>query len=461
MPRYQYIGDPLAIRAAAANWLNTGRIDVPEEVALSTGQRGQYYFQNPNNGRYYSKYGTLNTLCYLPVLFLEKQLYGELPLYNTGPERTLLLNVQNIVLSLVLALVLLELAHLYCGKAYLALLWVMASLYASFGWNYLRAQTAEIWQWVLASCFVLFVMRLCRAPESRRWLILSQLSLILLILAKGVYALWGLVWIAILAWLAWRGSVDRRDWRWWLAALLPLAVGAAVVLGCNYFKFGDVWASGYTQWERERHFFSGNVWNGLTGLLFSPDKSIFIYQPLLVVALFFWPEFWRRWRLESAAILAAFVLLLILISCTINWGGHWSYGPRYLLAILSPLTLPVLLMGENVCSKPLNWCKCSAMALISAVLLFSMWMQYQVNSLEFFTYYRVEGIVEACNSQEAMAELHRLPFGIVNYQLKRFAQTDHLPQFALTASKDLPPTAPAIVQSELLKLVNYNWYFWQ
>ena len=459
MPRLQYIGDPLAIRAAAANWINTGRIDVPEAVALSSGQRGQYYFQNPRNGRYYSKYGPLNTLSYLPVLSLEKRISGTLPLYNDGTVRTLLLNCQNIALSVVLALVLLELARLYCGRPVPALLWVLAGIYASFGWNYLRAQTAELLQWVLASCFFLFTLRLCRSRACSRWLFAAQISLVLLVLAKGVYALWGLVWLAVLFGCRCSVGVPRLRLRWWLTALLPLLLGAAVVLMCNYGKFGDIWASGYTQWERERNFFSGSLWAGLSGFLFSPDKSIFLYQPLLLLALWGWPEFCRRWRLEGAAVLLAFFLLLVFNSCTINWGGHWSYGPRYLLAVLTPLTLPVLLWAEEGSLKPKTGWAWAGMTVMSGLLLFSLWLQFQVNSLEYFTYYRAEAVLNACGARKAAEELRGLPFGIVNYQLKRFAQTDRLPHFVQTASREVTPTASAALQSELLRQIKGNWYW--
>lgn len=460
MPRLQYIGDPLAIRAAAVNWLNTGRIDVPEEIALASGQRGQYYFQNPVSGLYYSKYGPLNTLSYLPVLTLEKKLYGVLPLYNETPQRTWLLNWQNILLSVILALILLELAKQYCTKPSAALLWVLASLYASFGWNYLRAQTSELLQWVLASFFVLFSVRACRSEGARRYLYLAQLSLVLLVLTKGVYALWGITWAGIAAVLFKRGASGRRGWKWWIHSLLPLALGAVLVLGCNYFKFGDMWASGYTQWERERYFFRGNLWEGLCGFLFSPDKSIFIYQPLLLPALWFWSEFWKRWHVESVFVLSAFVMLWVCNSLTINWGGHWSYGPRYLLAVLTPLTLPALLLGEKAALNWTGWKTRCISAVIASVLLFSVWMQFQVNSLEFFTYYRVEAVLKTCGAQRAAEELHCLPFGIVNYQLKRFARTDQLPYFVQTASQEVSPTVSAALQNELLKQIRDNWYFW-
>ena len=466
MPRSQYIGDPLAIRAAAANWLNTGCWDVPASVAASSGQRGQYYYQNPRSGRYYSKYGPLNTIGYIPVLALERAWRGELPLYDPSSGRTLLLNLQNVLLSALLALVLLEISRLFCGRPWLGAVWVLASLYASFGWNYLRAQTSELLQWLLASAFLWAVFQAWRTRGGRGWLIGGQTALVLLVLTKGVYALWGLLWLLLLAALV-RSSRTTESgeggepWtpRRWLEAAGPLFLGALAVLALNYWRFGDMLASGYTQWERERHFFSGNVLEGLWGFLFSPAKSIFLYQPLLLASLPCWPAFIKRWRLEGCLILLGFVSLWIFNSCTINWGGHWSYGPRYLLAVLTPLSLPSLLAGEYLRSH----CRSRGARLLSAVLigslLFSLWMQLQVNSLEFFTYYRAEAVCEAYGTPQAAALLRRLPFGIVNYQLKRFAASDRLPYFVQEAARELPPDRSALLQLELLRQVQGNWYW--
>ena len=471
MPREQYIGDPLAIRAVAVQWLNHGEFFVPEEVALNSGQRGQYYFQNPRNGRYYSKYGPLNTLGYLPALAVERALTGELPLYNPGPARTLILNLNNILLSAILALLLLEIGRLYCAQPSLAAVWVLASLYGGFGWNYLRAQTSELAQWLWASAFMLGLLRCWRSRGAVRYQVLASVSLSLLILLKGVYALWGPILVVAGAALCARiskcsegakkaaplGGLSRTRWLLYLA--LPLALGAIAVLAINYIKFGDALASGYTQWERERHFFQGNIWEGMWGFLVSPAKSIFIYQPLLLIAVWYWPQFWRRYKGEAALIPSCFATLWIFNSCTINWGGHWSYGPRYLLVILTPLSLSALMGIEGWWQKRARLKFRALLAALAVGLLFSGWLQCQVNALDYFTYYRVEAMVQACGSPRATSCLQRQPFGWVNFQLRRFAQSDRLPDFAQIVAQEAPPEVSSRLQSGLMGLVKDN-YWW-
>ncbi len=497
MPKTQYIGDPLAIRAAAVTWINNGHSDVPAEVAEQSGQRGQYYFQNPRNGRYYSKYGSLNTLTYLPVLYLERAVTGELPLYNSQAPRTMLLNLQNLLLSALLAYLLWNLASPYSAHPAWTSLWVLSCMFASFGWNYLRAQTSELWQWVLASAFMWGLLALWRRRGQVRVLVATEVALVLLILAKGVYALWGLVLLAVVfalfrhaggvsnpseisegerlangeqavpnpgqpssqpdEALPWLGGLTRQRYSLWVA--LPLLLGALLVLGLNFYKFGDPWASGYTQWSREANFFHGNIGEGMWGFFFSPAKSIFIYFPLLLIALGAWPSFVRCYRVEALAVLSAFVLLWMFNSATVNWGGHWSYGPRYLLVALAPLSLPALLAVDWLTTPGQRALKALGSGLAILLLAFSVWMQVQVNSLEFFTYYRVEAALQSLGAPQACQSVQRLPFGILNYQLRRFADSDRLPGFAQTAAQELSPQLSSQLQSLLVREAKGNYYW--
>ena len=189
MPAEQYIGDPMAVRMATWSLLEEGRLDVPEALASTAGERGQYFVQNPETGRFYSKYGDLNTLGYVPAMLAEHFLLGRLDPVNNLPGRTTLLNLGNLLLSVVLALLLLALADLFTDKPAVSGLWVLSTLYATFGWNYLRAQTTELLQWTLATGFFLALFHLWRSRGAGRPLAACQGLLLLLLLTKLVYVL--------------------------------------------------------------------------------------------------------------------------------------------------------------------------------------------------------------------------------------------------------------------------------
>ena len=83
MPAEEYPGDAHAVRVETTILLATGKWAIPSEIAENFGERGQYFYQNPN-GNWYPKYGTLNTLIYLPALWLERIVTGHLAIDSSS-----------------------------------------------------------------------------------------------------------------------------------------------------------------------------------------------------------------------------------------------------------------------------------------------------------------------------------------------------------------------------------------
>ena len=104
------------------------------------GERGQYFFENREKGRWFSKYGVLNTLMYVPPLLAERLATGSLPWIS--PARLAFLNAFNLVLALFSAAYLLATVALYTRDT--AVKWVTPSRSTRrSGWNYCAAQASE------------------------------------------------------------------------------------------------------------------------------------------------------------------------------------------------------------------------------------------------------------------------------------------------------------------------------
>jgi hypothetical protein len=80
--------------------------------------------------------------------------------------------------------------------------------------------------------------------------------------------------------------------------------------------------------------------DALGGLLVSPNRGMFVFSPIVLVAVAGIPAALReRWRSPAAWCAAALIAQYIFYGCyAIWWGGH-TYGPRYLLDVL-PLAVP-------------------------------------------------------------------------------------------------------------------------
>jgi len=143
-------------------------------------------------------------------------------------------------------------------------------------------------------------------------------------------------------------AVIVRDGRRGLAAASLLGIGAAVGLAIylmwNWRLFGNPFDFGYPETAdggKRLNGFATPLWRGVVGFLFSPGKSIFIFAPVILAALFGLPELWRRDR--GMAMLAAGgpLLYLLFYAHYTQWEGGNCYGPRYLLPVTA-LLMPAL-----------------------------------------------------------------------------------------------------------------------
>ena len=118
--------------------------------------------------------------------------------------------------------------------------------------------------------------------------------------------------------------------------LAAVSVGIFLMLAYNDLRFGSWFEDGKFRFlALQRHPPAmGNPLSGLLTLLLSPGKSVFLYSPPLILALFGFRKLWRRQPQLALVIAATSLLLLFFISCLSFAGGDWCWGPRYLAPLL-------------------------------------------------------------------------------------------------------------------------------
>src|SRR5579864_2372548 len=409
MPAEEYAGDGIAVRIESICLINSGQWAVPPEIARQWGERGQYFYENVR-GAFYPKYGVLNTLIYLPPLWIQKIATGNLSLYS---DNTVALNLFNIILSCATALYLSLLARRYTNSSLTMSVFVMASLYGTFWWNYLRAQTFEIY---LTLFFLAFFYHFVSALNSKqrivrnRQLLTAAIFLGLLCLSKTVFLIVFPIAIAFFAFDRSRPSNHRfRDAQffWWL----PLSIFIGVLLATNWYKFGSPFSSGYTEWSEESHPFTLNIWPAVTGLIVGKQGSVFLHFPVLSFALIGWPMFYKRHTREAQPIVALAAVMFLVTSAFINWKGSACYGPRYLLPVLSLVSLPFVDFLDwirQLTSKAFKWVLRGA---LFTSLAYSFLLQIGVNSLPFFFWYDLLKITQQNDAASSYLDAH---FGTVD-----------------------------------------------
>ncbi|MDA1055139.1 MAG: hypothetical protein O3C40_32355 [Planctomycetota bacterium] len=460
MPRWIYIGDPVQMRAGTIELITHGTFEIPAERAESSGERGHYFCQHPVNGRWYSKYGMANSLLYVPPLAIEYLQTGRLPHFEElshaeMANRCFVLNLYNIALALVLAAYLYHLALLYVPRVGSAIVFVLLNFFATFLWYYLRAQTVEIFQVLFFSAAFYHLVRthrLLRGRSLRERAILTgthfrgakshvsreQLRqgfwaltwLSLLCLEKQVYVLLLPVTVSFLL-VSMLGNatpasellsrVPRgmlREWKTTAAICLPAGLTLALALGHNWYCFGSPFSTGYHQYEREKPILSWHLEAGLYGFLMDPQKSVFLYFPLIVAAMVRFRSFLKKHAFEWSFVLIAVAIYYPLNSAFSVWRGGWCYGPRYLLFVMPALSLPLLELLDRR-ALTLGWSRISSIV-VASLVIWSLVTQPLIQGLEFFAFYRAHDPFMIGIHEPRIDEYFRQPFWIVNRDLVRY-----------------------------------------
>lgn len=176
--------------------------------------------------------------------------------------------------------------------------------------------------------------------SSSRWLILGGAAAGFAVALRLPSLLCVPVFAAYIVAVTWRlgvASLVRRA----VAFGGPLAAALLLLGWYNWVRFGDPLQSGYTL-ASDYYGFGGSPLSGVSGLLFSPGRSILLYSPILVAALTGLPLLWRRHRALTATVMAIVIANLLFYGAYAVWWGGWNWGARYLVPFTPFLILPLL-----------------------------------------------------------------------------------------------------------------------
>jgi hypothetical protein len=100
---------------------------------------------------------------------------------------------------------------------------------------------------------------------------------------------------------------------------------------------------------------NGDVLAGLTGLLFSPGKSIFIYSPIALLSIIVMRRFFKNHSYEATFVAIVGILWLLLHARLQSWYGAWGWGPRHFVTIAPIIALPFLVTRVEIRTRWLRW----------------------------------------------------------------------------------------------------------
>jgi hypothetical protein len=138
-------------------------------------------------------------------------------------------------------------------------------------------------------------------------------------------------------------------------------IPALLLLGLyNFLCFNSPFITGYYYEERLglasiSSTFSTNPLMGLYGLLFSPERGLFIYSPILILSIPGFFYFFKSDKEEAILFSLVFLSILLFYSTYTWWHGGLSFGPRYLTDVLPAFVLPLGKCLEKFSSSRFFW----------------------------------------------------------------------------------------------------------
>ena len=156
--------------------------------------------------------------------------------------------------------------------------------------------------------------------------------------------------------------VPVRDafWRaaWWTGGAAPLVLAGRLF---DYLRYGSPWVTGQSMWLAHVNSdplyaglatlppgfpFNHPASEGILGVLVSPAKSLFLYDPLLLpcllVAAYAWKRLDRYVRAVAVVALINLTLHLLLTSRLDFWHGDMAWGARYHVSSVHLLLVALL-----------------------------------------------------------------------------------------------------------------------
>ncbi len=340
---FVYHVDGALVYALTKNLVEHHSISAPSGFGTITGQ----------NGGQYSPYNLGQSLVAVPFYLVGKALTPFTPRVASFTAADFVVSTFNAFVTAATVWLIVRLVVELGYPLRAALLTGAAYGFGSMAWLYSRTFFTEP---LTALCLLLSVLLLVRSRRGMPawpWMLAAGLAAGGALFTRVTAAVFapGLLLYALL--------VHRRArWRG-LPLVGAFAAGYAVFLGAtlwyNYARFANPVETGYTALNPylasnlvdRSQYDPGAVLYAIYGMLLSPGKGVFLYAPVLCAALAGLVWFARYHRLEAILIgLLSGALLLLHAApscktCTLDyWFGGWSWGPRYLLAILPVATLP-------------------------------------------------------------------------------------------------------------------------
>ncbi len=330
--------DATPVWEVADSIVTTGTLEIRTQwpYGAPPGRNGKFYAYNP----------LLNSLVHVPAAQVRQQVLKRWPDPAVSSlSWALACHVAPSAMAALVCVLFFALCREHGVSSRIAALSTLAVGAGSIVWVYARYPYSEILQIAFFTGAFLQLVRVLRRPTmgESAWL---GLWVALLLSAKPVYALALPLPAAYLAWSL------RRDPRallrvlgWTTVFMLP---APALYFFYNWARWGSITNAGYVVGPALRQ---GDLLQGLWGMFLSPGKSLLVYSPPVLLALFGAGALWRQYRQTAILMVLSIFPVLALNARLPFWHGDYAWGPRYAVFAMPVMILPICFVLQRLAAS--------------------------------------------------------------------------------------------------------------
>jgi hypothetical protein len=322
------------------------------------------------SGRTYSIYELGQTLLEVPLYVLGKVIYCFFPLPDVNWITMLVVGFLNPILVALAGVVLFKVCSSLGFRYQTSLVLTILFGFGTILWPYSSGFTREplLTLLLLLSFYTAYLFK---TEANVRWLLAAGIIAGYLVFSKFIHAMvipFLMLYIAFLILEnseragadAWGTTVDiaRGLGLFVLPALLFLGLQGLYALVRFGSVFSGIAGTRDAPWDWILLLLSQSSPNSaVIGLLLSPEKSIFLYSPPVILLLVAWFKWLEHQKAEALLFLGLIAVEFGAVLGRPDWNGGTWWGPRYLVQITPLLIIPVgiLLESSNRVTRKIWW----------------------------------------------------------------------------------------------------------
>jgi hypothetical protein len=372
-------------RLQTTHWLWTSDPQVPEGDYPDFGLRGR-------GGRLYSWYGIGQSLLMLPadIVGTWMENWRIFANYRDDPAvRSIVVSYStNILINVLTALIAFRLLVQLGFSVKESVAGVLALMFCTTHLHYTQNMMENNYIMLLTFIGFSFQYEWLRT-NSWRALFIGSCALGLNLLTRLTTGLDLLAAAVLLLLTLWFEGGGRQEWWGRLAAYAKVAAPVYLFFllidrAYQFYRFGFFTNTYVTYFAREFRQRDPTLpanfpWStpfhaGVFGALFQPEKSIFLFDPLLLLTIYLLARLWKRLRPEVRAYGTTSLLLLLAYICFYArytfWSGDFAWGDRYVSTAAEMVALiaaPLLLRYREVLDRTM-WAASWALIAVSLAI---------------------------------------------------------------------------------------------